>query len=117
MAKPFFFGPLEPIRARQCRCLDLIVPKPPCWPIRPTLHIRRNSNDPRESLPVPGMWVAPVSVAERERKFLTVGTVVVKPEEVKTAEDEARESLPMPGMRQTSTGAYFRSVRLGDAEG
>lgn len=29
---------------------------------------------------------APVSVAERERKFLAVGTVVVKPEEVKTAE-------------------------------
>ena len=86
MPKPFFFVPLEPIRGKQCRCLDLIVLKLPGWPIRPTLHIRRNSNDPRESLPVPGMRAAPVSVAERERKFLTVGTVVVKPEEVKTAE-------------------------------
>ncbi len=66
---------------------------------------------------MPGMRAATVSVAERERKFLTVGTVVVKLEEVKTAEGEARESLPMPGMRQTSTGADFRSVRLGEAEG
>jgi hypothetical protein len=41
---------------------------------------------------MPGMWAAAVSVAERERKFLTVGTAVVKPEEVKTAEDEARET-------------------------
>ncbi len=81
------------------------------------MQIRRNSNDPRESLPVPGMRAAPVSVVERERKFLTVGTVVVKPEEVRTAEDEARESLPMPGMRATPAGADFRSVRLGDAEG
>ena len=29
-SKPLFFGPLEPIRGKQCRCLDLIVPKPVC---------------------------------------------------------------------------------------
>ncbi len=57
--KLFFFGPLEPIRSKQCWCLDLIVPKPPCWPIRPTLHIWRNSNDPCQSLPMPGMRAAP----------------------------------------------------------
>ncbi len=59
MPKSFFFGPLEPIRGKQCRCLDLIVPKLPCWAIRPTFHIRRNSNEARESLPMPGMRAAP----------------------------------------------------------
>ncbi len=59
LRKGFFFGPLKPICGKQCRFVDLIVPKLPCWPIRPTLHIRRNSNDPRQSLPMPGMRAAP----------------------------------------------------------
>src|SRR3989442_335218 len=37
LAKPFFFGPLELNRGKQCRSLDLIVPKLPYRAIRPTL--------------------------------------------------------------------------------
>ncbi len=48
-------------------------------------HLARSQRSARESANA-GVRAAPVSVAERERKFLTVGTVVVKPEEVKTAE-------------------------------
>ncbi len=57
--KRFFFGPLKPIRGKQCWCLDLIVLKLPFWPIRPTLHIRRDANELCESLPVAWMWAVP----------------------------------------------------------
>ena len=59
VSKSLFFGPLEPIRGKQCGYLDLIVAELPFWPIQPTLLIRRDANELRQTQPVPWMWAVP----------------------------------------------------------